>query len=146
MKIWHIQTHKDRLSGNSVQNINYSPNNRICGFRLIYYLGFKKSPVLLIQRNFFSKYACKESQYHFVNLNYAKLQDERTAVSFFVVDGAHFQFNCCHIVYCSMKAWNNRWQFIFRVVNLFLMCVSRIKCQVHQDKGHFLKWIIICKD
>lgn len=98
-----MQTHKDRMSGSSIQNTNYSPNNRIHGFHFTYYLKFKKNPVLLTQRNLFSKYACKEYQYHSVNLNTTKLQAEHAVVSFFVVDNAYFQLDFCHLVYRSMK-------------------------------------------
>lgn len=39
-----------------LQNIDYSPNNRILSFPFTFYLQFKKIPILLTVRNFFSKY------------------------------------------------------------------------------------------
>lgn len=70
-KCKHMHTHKGRMSGNSIQNVEYFQNNRIHYFLSIYY--WKKSPVVLSERSFFLKDECEECQYHSMNLNNTKL-------------------------------------------------------------------------
>lgn len=131
-----VPTHEERMPGNSLQNIDYSPNNRILGFHFILYLQFKKIPILLTVRNFFSKYTIKECQYHSVNLNNTRLQTGHTAVSLWwmmhILSWTSVTLCTVALNYETTDSSHLKWWVV--------MCVSIINCQVLQEKS-LLFWL-----